>query len=522
MSQIPLNQILYGPPGTGKTYRTIEEALKVLDQSFLEANANDRPAVKRRFDELTTAGHIRFVTFHQSFSYEDFIEGLRAVNNPDGSLRYEVVDGVFKVLCQSAAARVTMQADAPVSLSGRKIWKMSLGNTNGQDAYIYDECIEHGYALLGYGEDIDFSGCQNREEVRQRFIANDHTVEENDYAVTAVAMFLLRVKVGDLLVITDGLTKFRAIGQITGEYSCVVRPEGDGYGQRRQVKWLRAYSPSLPHEQLMKNQFSQMTIYEVKPQAIDMEKMSGLLSPSVEDKTEMSSQVVDTAVVGAPKVLIIDEINRGNVSRIFGELITLIETSKRSGEPEALEVTLPYSKKPFSVPNNVYLIGTMNTTDRSLAGLDIALRRRFSFVELPPQPKLLANITIGAINLAEMLETLNERIEILLDRDHRLGHAYFLSLNSGSEVSDLALVFRQHILPLLQEYFFEDWARISWVLNDHRKTNKDHRFIYRPENRIVELFGSVGDARLQDNRWIINEDAFKLPESYIGITKVLP
>ena len=521
-NNIPLNQILYGPPGTGKTYRTIEEALKVLDQGFFQANASDRVALKRRFDELTTAGHIRFVTFHQSFSYEDFVEGLRAVNDADGSLRYEVVNGVFKTLCESAAARVTKQAQAPVDLSGRRIWKMSLGNTNGQDAYIYDECIDQGYALLGYGEGIDFSGCKSREEVRQRFLENDHTVEENDYAVTAVATFLLRVKVGDLLVVTDGLTKFRAIGQVTSDYSCVLRSEGDGYGQRRQVKWLRVYSPSLAHEQLMNNQFSQMTIYEVKPHAISMIKLGELLETESSDKAKTPAKGGEVAGVGAPKVLIIDEINRGNVSRIFGELITLIETSKRRGESEALEVVLPYSKKPFAVPSNVYLIGTMNTTDRSLAGLDIALRRRFSFVELPPLPGLLDGINIGPINVGKMLRSINERIEILLDRDHCLGHAYFLPLDSSSALPDLAIIFRQQVLPLLQEYFFEDWERICWVLNDHRKTNKTHRFIYRPDNKIAELFGAVGDARLQDNRWVINEGAFKLAESYLGITEVLP
>lgn len=521
MTTIPLNQILYGPPGTGKTYRTIDEAVKILDGDFFRTHVDNRAVLKGRFDELTNDGHIRFVTFHQSFSYEDFVEGLRANNDGDGRLRYEVVDGVFKALCDSAAARVTKQAEGPIDLSGRRIWKMSLGNTNGRDAYIYDECIDQGYALLGYGGDVDFSGCKTRDDVLQRFREKDPAVKDGDYEVTAVSTFLLRVKVGDLLVVTDGLTKFRAIGQVTGDYSCVIRSEGDGYGQRRQMKWLRVYSPSLAHEQLMNNQFSQATIYEVRPHAINMAKLGDLLGSEGSAQPGNARNGVDVAGVGTPKVLIIDEINRGNISRIFGELITLIEASKRSGRPEALEATLPYSKKPFSVPENLYLIGTMNTTDRSLAGLDIALRRRFSFIELPPQPELLKGVSVGGVDLQEMLETINERIEILLDRDHRLGHAYFMSLTSSSEFSALAGIFRQQILPLLQEYFFEDWARISWVLNDHRKTNKEHRFIDRPQNKVSELFGNVGDARLQDNRWLINEKAFKLPESYQGITKVL-
>ncbi|MEE3591218.1 AAA family ATPase, partial [Pseudomonas aeruginosa] len=124
------------------------------------------------------------------------------------------------------------------------------------------------------------------------------------------------------------------------------------------------------------------------------------------------------------RVLIIDEINRGNVSRIFGELITLIEQSKRAGAEEALSVVLPYSKQRFSVPQNVYLIGTMNTADRSLAGLDIALRRRFEFREMPPRPELLDDVRIGGLNVGQLLRTMNQRIEVLLDRDHCLGHAY--------------------------------------------------------------------------------------------------
>jgi 5-methylcytosine-specific restriction enzyme B len=128
-----------------------------------------------------------------------------------------------------------------------------------------------------------------------------------------------------------------------------------------------------------------------------------------------------------PYVLIIDEINRGNISRIFGELITLIEDSKRGGADDALSVTLPYSKKEFSVPKNVYIIGTMNSSDRSLTGLDIALRRRFTFIEMPPKPELLNNIEVEGLNIGDLLEVMNQRIEVLLDRDHCLGHANFMS-----------------------------------------------------------------------------------------------
>lgn len=622
MHSTPLNQILYGPPGTGKTYRTIEEALIILDPVFFQANQNDRVILKARFDELASAGHIRFVTFHQSFSYEDFVEGLRAVNDADGDLRYEVVDGVFKTLCDTAAVQVTKKSDPPIALAGRKIWKMSLGNTQGEDAYIYDECIENGYALLGYGEDIDFAGCSTKEDIRDRYAKQGEIVNIGDYSVGSVAIFMLNMKVGDLVVVTDGNFKFRAIGEITGSYKCVLRnDQGDGYAQRREVRWLRLYKPSLPHSELMDNQFVQRTLYELKPSSLHPGKLEELLgshaggsvasgpmpglqtgdaigssysigkvSPDVvivekpggssvpftwdllnsladlvRNKTialdDIRNKLVFEKVptlklekylvngyqnilhplverlltqpvshsgsnpgasrIGPPKVLIIDEINRGSVSRIFGELITLIETTKRKGNAESLEVILPYSKKPFCVPSNVYLIGTMNTADRSLSGLDIALRRRFTFVELPPRPDLLDGIVIGNIKIGDLLRAMNERIEVLLDRDHRLGHVYFLPLKDQPSLRELATIFRQQVMPLLQEYFFEDWERICWVLNDHRKSNASYRFISRPANKLSDLFGAEAESQLQDNRWLINDAAFNLAESYLGVIGVI-
>lgn len=536
-----LNQILYGPPGTGKTFAVIELALEILEPAYLEANRSNRAALKKRFDELSTDGEVRFVTFHQSFSYEDFVEGLRADHDADGQIRYAVEDGIFKILCDTAAAKVTRQEAAPVSIEGRRIWKMSLGNTLASDAYIYDECIENNYILLGYGGDTDFTGCKNREEVFERSRKAGSASEEGSYAITAVTNFLLKMKKGDLVVVSDGNTKFRAIAEVTGDYRQIARePQGDGddkYGQCRNVKWLRVYSPSLPYDQLMQNQFSQMTLYELKSHSIDKTKLTGLLSNtgnpvSTSASTTAAFRIGDTfgsgyevvyasndvielikpnkkrlpigmslirdladcvrdgkltvtnirqkevfekmpgsllepylvngyenilsvlvdrylgfsnrssveaPAVSRPKVLIIDEINRGNVSKIFGDLITLIEPSKRKDAEEALEVILPYSKSRFSVPANVHIIGTMNTADRSLTSLDIALRRRFHFKEMLPRPELLGDIELQGLNISQMLSIMNERIEVLLDRDHRLGHAYFLPLREDRSVELLML-----------------------------------------------------------------------------------
>ncbi|AEC20748.1 hypothetical protein PT7_2208 [Pusillimonas sp. T7-7] len=614
----PLNQILYGPPGTGKTFSTIDAALEILDPNFLLNHRNDRSALKHRYDALVAMGNVRFVTFHQSFSYEDFVEGLRAENTDKGDLRYEVADGIFKSICHAAAAKVTKQAAAPSDITGRKIWKLSLGNSLGDDSYIFDECIEAGYALIGYGAQLDFNSCPTRQAIQAHFAANGYAREDDAYELTAINTFVNKMKVGDLVVVTEGNFKFRAIGQVTSDYHLINRDEqGDTYGQCRDVKWIRVYKPSLPHDQLMNNQFSQMTIYELKPTAYDSEKLNGLLrsgsTPKIthlasnkfmvgeqfgsgykvtKSSTELlelnkpngkslpfamsllqtladyvqagqlsvddirdkkvfekvpdtllepyivngyanilpilvdrlvrpaSTYAGDTAQTSTPsaKVLIIDEINRGNISRIFGELITLIEPSKRAGASESLEVTLPYSKTSFSVPDNLYIIGTMNTADRSLTGLDLALRRRFTFREMPPRPDLLDGVSVEGIDIGKLLATLNERIEVLLDRDHCLGHAYFMSLKTdpSPQLTDLAKIFRLNVIPLLQEYFFEDWQRIQWVLNDHRKPDNLRFITQHPIDQ--SLFGNDVNINQQSGIWRVNDSAFVAKEAYLGIT----
>jgi 5-methylcytosine-specific restriction endonuclease McrBC GTP-binding regulatory subunit McrB len=211
---------------------------------------------------------------------------------------------------------------------------------------------------------------------------------------------------------------------------------------------------------------------------------------------------------GKPYVLIIDEINRGNTSRIFGELITLIESTKRAGSvDEAMDAILPYSQETFTVPDNLYIIGTMNTADRSLALIDTALRRRFDFIEKMPDVKLIQHndkaLKIGDIDIQKMLQTINDRIEVLYDREHTIGHAFFMKLTGNSDITDLASVFRRNILPLLEEYFFEDWNKISQVLG---KSD-----IYTVKDSVPGL--STG------NNYSRNEKSLAIPETYINIYK---
>ena len=512
-TKIPLNQILYGPPGTGKTYATVEKALEIFAQAGLRDIGVTDTERRRCFDKLMRDGHIRFVTFHQSFCYEDFVEGIRAATDDDGKISYEVKDGIFKELCAAARSRTERPHRQSVDLTGRTIWKMSLGNTQGDDAYIYEECLRENCLLMGYGGSVDFSSCQTPEKVQELFMAKlPDQLKDSSHPVQQVTQFCLGMQPGDIVIVSDGNHKFRAIGEVCGAYQAVARKD-DSYGQRRDVKWLCTFSPSRPVEDLLDKNFSQKTLYRLADTVIRRESLARLLQ--VERAEEEDS---------LPYVLIIDEINRGNVSRIFGELITLLEDSHRASldkdlyQRDTVTVRLPYSRDFFSVPENIYIIGTMNTADQSLTGLDIALRRRFAFTEMAPRSELLENRRLEGttVTLGDMLDCMNRRIAALLDKEHCLGHAYFMGLGDSVSVAELAEVFKKHIVPLLEEYFFADWEKIQWVLNDHRKTLSS-RFVIREEGRMAQLFGD--DVRLPESAesWRWNLSAFEDMNAYVQI-----
>jgi 5-methylcytosine-specific restriction protein B len=238
---------------------------------------------------------------------------------------------------------------------------------------------------------------------------------------------------------------------VNGDYN--FQPQNEGGNHRRSVKWLAVLDESLPIDIIHEGNLSQVSCYLLTPSQMKLDALAELITtePSQPNSTPESF------------VLIIDEINRANVSKVFGELITLIEPDKRLGAPNAITVKLPYSKDIFGVPNNLYILGTMNTADRSIALLDTALRRRFDFEEMMPDYDCLKNMAIGEIHLDKLLSAINSRVEWLFDRDHQIGHSYFINVRSKE---DLDAVMRKKIIPLLAEYFYEDWEKVRAALND--------------------------------------------------------
>jgi len=471
-SNSPLNQILFGPPGTGKTYHSINKAIEIIDPNF--DLTQEREVIKQEFDKYVEKGQIVFTTFHQSMSYEDFIEGIKPMlvskeGESESTIKYDIQDGIFKEIVERSKSSEFKKAvkgslHIPKSKFKEPINKVSLGNySNPEDAGIYEYCIENNCVAMGFGEDIDFTGVKNRKDIRDKYKEAGINIESNmDFQVSAIERLVLWMKPGQLVFVSHGNSRLKAIGEVDGDYYCDTSTKIK-YSQFRKVKWLYQ-DLNLSMVDVYGKKFSQQTIYQLDGNNVNKD----FFSDKETDKDDSPNN----------HVLIIDEINRGNVSQIFGELITLIEEDKRIGESEELRVTLPYSKDSddkFGVPSNLYIIGTMNTADRSVEALDTALRRRFSFVEMPPEPDVVSKhgslknqegiLRSGDFNidLVELLQTINDRIEILLDRDHLIGHSYFMSVK---DIDSLSTSFAKQIIPLLQEYFYGDYGKISLVLGE--------------------------------------------------------
>jgi len=431
----PLNQILYGPPGTGKTYNTVVKAMSIIhgkdyEYDYKEGNyynkfdKKDTITYKELLEEYGNelkkevtdfSKRIEFVTFHQSYSYEEFVEGIKPDLENNNTLKYTRKDGIFKEIC-NRANKITFE-----------------------DIY---------------------------KEFKNQY-PNNSTIAWDKYKYV-----ISYNKEGSLVDDTEAHTsmpfdKLRILFEADKKYNFSSPTEMQKFAEDNKISTNGMPNSTLVAIKLMRN-------------------------------------------IHIPYVLIIDEINRGNISKIFGELITLIEEDKRTGGDNALMVTLPYSQKPFSVPSNLYIIGTMNTADRSIALLDTALRRRFDFEEMPPDEKLLENKIIkikdNSINLKNVLTNINKNIvdEKIggLDKNYKIGHAFFINVDKGTskeQESKLKRAFLNKIYPLLEEYFYDDEDKIAKVLNCGDKEGKNLLENIYEEDNWVKILERLSKQKTQDD-----------------------
>ncbi|RLL86701.1 AAA family ATPase [Mesotoga sp. BH458_6_3_2_1] len=485
------NTILYGPPGTGKTYSAIQYAVAIVEgKSIDKVKDEDYGEVFGRYLKHKDDGTIAFTTFHQSFSYEEFIEGIRPVVSPEekadagNEIEYEIHDGIFKAFCDNAGKPVGGKADADLGIGKNPtVWKVSLEAAG--DNPTRTECMENNHIRIGwdeYGENI-----------------SDATDFGERGGGNVLNAFYNRMQIGDIVLSCYSSRTIDAIGVVTGEPEW--HKEYQHYRRVRKVRWL---VKGINEDIVDLNGGRTMTlstVYRLSVSVSDVLQMLKNLKPDLfKEKVKVPN-----------RVFIIDEINRGNISKIFGELITLIESSKRLGASEQLRAKLPYSGQNFGVPDNVYIIGTMNTADRSIALIDSALRRRFSFVEMQPDSSTLRDVFVDDVDIAKMLDTINKRITVLLDREHTIGHSYLLPLKNSATIETLAEIFENSIVPLLQEYFYDDYEKIRLVLGDNRKPDDSARFIVKKTD-TVDLFGG---AEIDFPEYYeVNREAFKMIEAY--------
>jgi 5-methylcytosine-specific restriction enzyme B len=485
------NLILYGPPGTGKTYSSAREAVLLCDGRLPDDPG--REALMSRFNALKGAGRIAFVTFHQSYAYEDFVEGLRPetgleeeeAQQASGGFRLKPTDGVFKRM--SAVAEQAGQATpARLDLSARDFFKMSLGAVDGEQD-VYQAAIDGGYVALGWGTKFDWSdpAYESFDAILDKWRSDDPKVNSLSFRVRQSHYMRAVMKEGDIVVISYGNSQFRAIGEVIGPYE--YESSASNYRHRRRVRWLRVFDRPLPVETVLKGKFTQPALYRLDKGKLNLPALETLIGEGQQSKSSNGGTPL-------PYVIIIDEINRANISKVFGELITLIEPDKRLGCSNAITVTLPYSGEDFGVPANLHILGTMNTADRSIALLDTALRRRFQFRELMPDASLLTTKP-GGVDVSLILRRLNERIEYLFDREHQIGHAYFMACDTRVELDD---VMRTNVIPLLTEYFYDDWEKVRQVLGE---TSDEGSFVVR--TRLQPPAFTVEEADAERYRYTI-------------------
>jgi len=513
----PLNSIFFGPPGTGKTYRCMHKAVALIenaDARTIEQYTGEE--IQERFQKYQREGRIALLTFHPSFTYEDFVEGLKPFKNEKDDLYYDIEDGIFKQICLNAAYALYQQQQKRLLNQKKEGYKRNFGA-------IYHEFLDYlKRMMMEESQEIVFEtksekplyllDINKNDTLIFRFGKGSRTYRASKEGMSR--MYRNFASVQDIGHINEDIR--RVTGKSNTSLYWAVFNRLKIFESTRNT----TYNYLLNSRRLMGRPVNDELYQNMKREIsrFDYHKLSA------EDYEKAGNYV-----------LIIDEINRGNVPAIMGELITLLESDKRAGNTHALSTILPYSRETFSVPTNLYILGSMNTADRSITHLDTALRRRFSFQEIRPDESLLkpeieasvsekTGVTVAEersayensknafgkldIDLAAMLRMINARLEKLVDRDHTIGHAYLLPvLVSAEPLQKLRQVFYSQLIPLLQEYFFDDLAKTRMVIGNSffKQVDADQDFFFPGSEEAS--YGSIPE----NNMYILEElddDAF--------------
>ena len=464
------NQIFYGPPGTGKTYGAISKAVEIcLGKDSVDQIGGDRGALMEKYKRLVDQNRVEFVTFHQSFSYEEFVVGLRpqtGINEDNGgnsTSGFSLVpqEGVF-VNISNRAKLFAEKNDLSGSLDrNRPIYQIAVNHSWIKNDRI-QECLDKSIISLNWAKNVNWSTSnpQDLEAFNKEWKEKVGSSEDPQKGGMQQSYnFCFKLKEGDYVVLANGRDKFVAVGEVAGPY--YYENDSTHSPHRRKVSWFWVNPKGGDREIFYSTKFLHHSIFQLAPERINWEALEELVYGGNKGNSVTSPRNF---------VLIIDEINRANISKVFGELITLLEVDKRIGAANEIRVRLPYSGEKFGVPPNLHIIGTMNTADRSIALLDTALRRRFNFIELMPNPELVPEVKVGGTNLREYFILINKRIEFLYDREHQIGHAYFIKCQTPQDVED---AFRNDVIPLLAEYFYENRLRVAEVLGDLPTENSE-------------------------------------------------
>ena len=461
-ANFPLNQILYGPPGTGKTYKLS----KIMDKFTQNLNVKSSDDTDALYEMLKIENYTWFQVA-ASILYD------AAISNING--------GWLKL---------------NNGITNHTLFKLKSIKSNSKKP---KQTIS-SYLLFHTKDDCKYVNVKRRD--------TPFIFEKNEKSEWRVDTKILNDECPEAIDLYEKYKeiKDKKVGTSYTKENFKFITFHQSYGYEEFVEGIKPVFDDENEDGDITYEISKGIFYQCCENALLLSDYKGKLRDFCDlPKDERQKFFNDST----PKYAIfIDEINRGNISKIFGELITLIEPSKRLGADDEIMVELPYSKEKFGVPSNLYIIGTMNTADRSIALIDTALRRRFEFVEMMPEYDNLNKINIEGINIGEMLKTINERIEYLYDRDHTIGHAYLMGV---TDMGALANVFKNKILPLLQEYFYDDWEKIRLVLGDSQ---------FIKEKKPAKVLFKSGTDYIDDKiLYEINNEAFNNPQSYIEIYK---